>query len=52
LFGTAPVGLAAWLVVVPFAMVMLVLDETKKAIVRTRERLRVHYLGFLTGAPG
>jgi calcium-translocating P-type ATPase len=52
LFGTAPVGLAAWLVVVPFAMVMLVLDETKKAIVRTRERLRVRYLGFLTGAPG
>ena len=37
-FGTAPIGLAAWLVVVPFALTMLIAEETRKAIVRLREQ--------------
>jgi len=37
-FGTAPIGLAAWLVVVPFALAMLIAEEARKAIVRLRER--------------
>ena len=36
LFGTSPIGLAAWLVVLPFAVAMLVLEEARKAIVRAR----------------
>jgi len=34
LFGTAPIGYEAWLVVVPFAVAMLALDETRKAFIR------------------
>jgi sodium/potassium-transporting ATPase subunit alpha len=37
LFGTSPIGLSAWLVVLPFAMAMLVLEEVRKAIVRSRD---------------
>jgi hypothetical protein len=37
LFGTAPLAPAAWLAVLPFAIIMLVLDETRKAITRSRE---------------
>jgi magnesium-transporting ATPase (P-type) len=36
LFGTAPLGYQAWLVVLPFAAVMLALDEAWKA----RRRMR------------
>ena len=35
-FGTAPIGWTAWLVVLPFAMAMLVLEEGRKAFVRSR----------------
>jgi magnesium-transporting ATPase (P-type) len=38
LFGTAPIGYEAWLAVVPFAVAMLALEETRKAFVRWRER--------------
>jgi len=37
-FGTAPIGHEAWLVVLPFAVAMLALDEVQKAFVRWRER--------------
>ena len=37
-FGTAPIGLAAWLAVVPFAVTMLIAEEGRKAIVRVSER--------------
>jgi calcium-translocating P-type ATPase len=37
LFGTAPLGVAAWLGVLPFAMVMLAFEEARKAIVRSRD---------------
>jgi sodium/potassium-transporting ATPase subunit alpha len=37
-FGTAPIGLAAWLAVVPFAVTMLIAEEGRKAIVRASER--------------
>ena len=33
-FGTAPIGFEAWLVVVPFAAPMLALDEIRKAVYR------------------
>ena len=33
-FGTAPLGLSAWLVIVPFAIAMLLLDEARKAIAK------------------
>jgi magnesium-transporting ATPase (P-type) len=36
LFGTAPIGWSAWLVVLPFAAGMLTLEEARKAIVRMR----------------
>ncbi len=36
-FGTAPIGYEAWLVVLPFAVAMLALDEARKAFVRWRE---------------
>jgi calcium-translocating P-type ATPase len=44
MFGTAPIGYEAWLVVVPFAVAMLALEETRKAFVRWREgpALAVH----------
>jgi hypothetical protein len=38
LFDTAPIGVAAWLVVVPFAMGMLIFEEARKATVRWRAR--------------
>jgi magnesium-transporting ATPase (P-type) len=41
LFGTTPIGVTAWLVVLPFAIAMLVLEEVRKAIVRWRERARI-----------
>jgi sodium/potassium-transporting ATPase subunit alpha len=37
-FGTAPIPLAAWLAVVPFAVTMLMAEEARKAIVRLREQ--------------
>jgi magnesium-transporting ATPase (P-type) len=37
LFGTAPFGYQAWLLVPPFAVAMLLLEETRKALVRRRE---------------
>jgi sodium/potassium-transporting ATPase subunit alpha len=39
LFGTAPIGYQAWLVVVPAAAAMLTLDEARKVFLRRRERL-------------
>ena len=35
LFGTAPIGWSAWLIVLPFAIAMLVLEEARKALVRS-----------------
>jgi magnesium-transporting ATPase (P-type) len=37
IFGTAPIGYEVWLVVLPLAAAMLVLEEMRKAIVRSRE---------------
>jgi calcium-translocating P-type ATPase len=34
LFGTAPIGVAAWLVAVPFAVLAWALDEIRKALIR------------------
>jgi sodium/potassium-transporting ATPase subunit alpha len=34
IFGTAPIGLRAWLFILPFAAVMLVAEEVRKRIVR------------------
>jgi magnesium-transporting ATPase (P-type) len=36
LFGTAPIAWTAWLIVLPFAMAMLALEEARKAFVRSR----------------
>jgi magnesium-transporting ATPase (P-type) len=36
IFGTAPIDWRAWLVVLPFALGMLMLEETRKAVVRSR----------------
>lgn len=36
LFGTAPIPLAVWLFVVPFALLMLALEELRKWVVRRR----------------
>jgi magnesium-transporting ATPase (P-type) len=33
-FGTAPIGYGVWLSAVPFALVMLMLEESRKAVVR------------------
>ncbi|HET9359693.1 MAG TPA: cation-transporting P-type ATPase [Vicinamibacterales bacterium] len=38
IFGTAPVGYEVWLVVLPLAAAMLILEEIRKASVRSRER--------------
>ena len=35
LFGTAPLGWRAWLIVLPFAMTMLILEEVRKAFMRS-----------------
>jgi magnesium-transporting ATPase (P-type) len=37
LFGTSPIGLEAWVVVLPFALAMLTLEEVRKGIVRRRD---------------
>jgi magnesium-transporting ATPase (P-type) len=37
IFGAAPIGYEVWLVVLPLAAAMLVLEEMRKAIVRSRE---------------
>jgi magnesium-transporting ATPase (P-type) len=42
LFGTAPIAWTAWLFVVPFAIAMLLLEEARKAFVRSR-RVRVPF---------
>jgi calcium-translocating P-type ATPase len=42
LFGTAPLGYEAWLVVLPFAAAMLVLEEGRKAFVRRRDTKPLH----------
>ena len=36
-FGTAPIGHEVWLVLLPFAVAMLALDEAQKAFARWRE---------------
>jgi sodium/potassium-transporting ATPase subunit alpha len=38
LFGTAPIGAAAWIVVVPFMLAMLAAEEVRKGVSRQRER--------------
>ena len=38
LFGTAPIGYGVWLLLAPFALTMLVLEEGRKAIIRAHER--------------
>jgi hypothetical protein len=35
LFGTAPIGWTAWLFVLPFAIAILLLEEGRKAFVRS-----------------
>jgi magnesium-transporting ATPase (P-type) len=35
LFGTAPVGLEVWLFIIPFGIGMLLLEEGRKALVRS-----------------
>jgi magnesium-transporting ATPase (P-type) len=54
MFGTAPIGYEAWLVVLPFAVGMLALEETRKAFVRWRERsaLVVHDTGSAKESTG
>jgi sodium/potassium-transporting ATPase subunit alpha len=37
IFGTGPIGYEVWLVVLPFALAMLALEEARKAVVRWRE---------------
>ena len=37
LFGTAPISWSAWLIVLPFAVAMLMLEEARKAFVRSRD---------------
>ena len=37
LFGTAPIGWTAWLFAVPFGIAMLMLDEARKAVIRSRD---------------
>jgi magnesium-transporting ATPase (P-type) len=36
LFGTAPIGWSAWSIVLPFAIGMLMVEEARKAFVRSR----------------
>jgi calcium-translocating P-type ATPase len=48
MFGTLPLGFEAWLVVLPFALAMLMLEEVRKAVVRRRERAGT----ALSGRPG
>jgi magnesium-transporting ATPase (P-type) len=37
-FGTAALGREPWLLVLPFALAMLLLEEMRKALMRRRER--------------
>ncbi len=41
IFGTAPIPLQAWLFMLPFAAVMLLLEEARKAVVRRTRRGQV-----------
>jgi sodium/potassium-transporting ATPase subunit alpha len=36
LFGTAPIGWSAWVFVLPFAVAMLILDEGRKAVMKSK----------------
>ena len=36
LFGTAPIALAVWLFIIPFALGMVALEELRKWLVRAR----------------
>ena len=49
-FGTAAIGYEAWLVVLPFAVAMLAVEEAQKAYVRWRERNTLGVRG--TGSVG
>ena len=40
LFGTAPIGWSAWLIVLPFAIAMLTLEEARKAFMRSCDERR------------
>jgi magnesium-transporting ATPase (P-type) len=44
-FGTAPIGAGVWLLVVPFAVAMLVLEEGRKTRVRWRARTGGEFVG-------
>jgi magnesium-transporting ATPase (P-type) len=37
LFGTAPMGYSVWVLLAPLALTMLLLEEARKAIVRSQE---------------
>ena len=39
IFGTAPIPLSTWLFILPFAVVMLVLEELRKWFVRGRSKV-------------
>jgi hypothetical protein len=41
LFGTAPLGLADWLFMLPFAIGLVVIEEARKAIARRLRASRV-----------
>ena len=40
LFGTAPISWSAWLIVLPFAIAMLTLEEARKAFMRSGDERR------------
>jgi hypothetical protein len=42
LFGTAPIAASVWLFIVPFAIVLLALDEVRKVFVRARLKSSTH----------
>ena len=37
LFGTVPIAYSVWVLVLPFALTMLLLEEGRKAIIRSQE---------------
>ena len=39
LFGTAPISWGAWLIVLPFAIAMLAIEEVRKALIRSRQEV-------------
>lgn len=45
IFGTAPIGIEAWLFVVPFALAMLGAEEFRKWVVRTTRRRHQRRMG-------